>query len=99
MKRDFVAELKRICQPINDITVYEKLYNIHKRSLPAEVDKIVIMGVTLTEAQGEIYRLVKKEQKQRAKNPEGPIFYFDVVPMEATNKELDIFYNPNKLIS
>ncbi len=74
------------------------LYNIHKRSVPIGVDKIVVVGVTKQEAMEETNRLINREIVRR-NNTNEPLFYiFDTVPVNATDAEKSVYYNPEQLI-
>ncbi len=94
MKRDFGAELKQIIQNVNHVKPLAVVrYNIHKRSLPVGLDKVVVFDVTRSEAlwwiehrlQSVVYFNEITESKQ--------IIYYDVVPTDATNEEKSVFYN------
>ncbi len=75
------------------------LYNIHKRSKPEGTDKIIIVGLLRDEADLEVMRLIKYEQRRRNEMVENNVFYyFDIVPMEATKEEKSIYYNEGPLL-
>lgn len=69
------------------------LYNIHKRSLPVGIDKIVFIGLLRSEADKEILKLIYKESKRRNEENNNQFFYFDIIPIESTENEQSIYYN------
>ncbi len=74
------------------------LYNIYKRSVPLGMDKIVVSGCLRHEADKDILRLIHGEAKRRRDeiNPE-TFYYFDIVPMNATEAERGLYYNPRRV--
>lgn len=104
---DMITEMRRSL-PIPELPkriVYERppgtLYNVYKRSFPVgfepKVDKPVVIGLTEDEADLEIVRLIKKESKRREQEGTIPAYYFDIVPMNATPTEKDIYYNEGQI--
>ena len=68
-----------------------QLYNIHKRSLPAELDQPVFLGVIKSEADYLTNNILKT--KTIEKNGEVKIIYYDIIATNATREEMDIYYN------
>ncbi len=94
MKRDFVAELHKIIQKVDaPKAIIEKLYDIHKRSIPIGVDKVVAIGLVQEDVNPMMERLIKKEERRRMNEPDKLWYYYDPVVVNATNKEKSIFYN------
>ncbi len=76
------------------------LFNVHKRSVPVSLDRIVACGLTGAEATALTAQLVKKEKKRR--EAEGyedfsPKFVYDIVPVWPTEREASVFYNEGPL--
>lgn len=101
--QDFIDVLRNSL-PVPEIpkkTVIDRpegtLYNIHKRSIPPALDKIVVIGVSRIEALKEIDRLLLKECKRRNLEGYEPSYYFDIVPMEASAFEKSIYYNEGQV--
>lgn len=77
-------------------------FNIHKRSLPVGIDKIVVFNVTKPQAE----RLLEKATDNAgtllfatrsyydAVKESKTLIYFDIVPVGATPSERSIYYNP-----
>ncbi len=80
----------------------DALYSVYKRSIPIGENKIVVTGCLRHEADKDIIRLIHGESKRRREeivsglNPE-TFYYFDIVPMDATEEERSIFYNPKRV--
>lgn len=74
------------------------LYNIHKRSLPIGFDKIIVIGLLRDEADKETLRLIHKESKRRNEEMNDVFYYFDIVPMEANERESSIYFNETGVI-
>ncbi len=110
MKRDFVAELqaviKRVDNPRPPMPRFEepkpeppvKRFNIHKRSLPVGIDKVVVVGVTKAEAEWWIEKILKPKCYQDDPRDSKTIVYFDLVPVGATPRERSIFFNPRPVV-
>ena len=76
----------------------DALYNIHKRSIPVSLDKPIVIGLTRTEADLEVVKLIQKEAKRRVAQiidePETKVFfYFDIIPCEPLPEERSVYYN------
>lgn len=91
--RDFVKELDSIIKKVDNksfTTPLVERFNIHKRSLPIEIDKLVLFNVTKDEALWWVkHKLQNKKEDDR-------VIYFDIIPVNATAKQKSIFYNPEK---
>lgn len=99
------TEIEKVKEELNDIlkslltkvkTIKKNegtLYNIHKRSIPVSIDKVVVLGVTKAEADLEVKRLIEKERIRRNQTNEDIFFFFDIISVEATPEEKSIFYN------
>lgn len=86
------AKLNRI--PTN---VPDRLYNVHKRSVPISLDRIVAWGLTKIQAAQMVERLAKKERKRRENEGMEVVFLYDIVPVWPTEREKSIFYNEGPL--
>lgn len=71
-----------------------KLYNIHKRSLPPGIDKIVVFNVTKKEAEWWIESKLKAKCYENGPDDSKTIVYYDIIPVGATPKERSIYFNP-----
>lgn len=74
------------------------LYNIHKRSLPAGVDKVVLIGLTQDDINTSMVRLIQRETKRRNEENTEVFYYFDAVPLDASDDEESIYYNQRPLL-
>lgn len=99
--RDFKRELANKIQRI-DRAIYESvpevhaaLYNIHKRSLPIGIDKVVGIGFTKQEAFDALQKLFKAHVD---KKEDGRWIYYDPVPQNALRNERTVYYNPKSII-
>lgn len=100
---DFLAKFKKICATVDkpDVpTVREeqkegtiKRYNIHKRSLPVGIDKIVFFNVTKARAESLVNGLLKTRVYHNAPDDNTTLIYFDVVPVDAMPRERSIYHN------
>lgn len=107
MKRDFTAELKAICNQDKQIektierTEAPIYYNVHKRSLPVGIDKIVLMGLTKEQADDAIKTVFKpKKVYERIENSftgevetKESIIRYEAFKEDATLLELNVFHN------
>lgn len=81
-------------------------FNIHKRSLPVGIDKIVVFNVTKPQAERLLSSAVDSaggllfatRSYYDAVKESKTLIYFDVVPVDATPSERSIFYNPAKVV-
>lgn len=91
MKRDFAKELKSFIKAIDANHIVRgvpSLYNIHKRTLPVGYDRVVFFGLTYDNAK-QVRELFLKSRV------DGDIvIYFDIVDMDATDKERSVYFNP-----
>lgn len=80
----------------------DQLYNIHKRSMPIATDKVVLIGLKREDADKELLKLLRRENKRR--NEMSPredmqvFYYFDVVPQDCTAEEKSIYYNEGSVL-
>lgn len=114
MSRDFIAEFKqrvRRVDRLEDIPAVPikprepesdgppvKRFNIHKRSLPVGIDKIVVFGVTRAEAEWWIEFKLKAKVYQDEPEDSKTVIYYDLVPVDATPKERNIYFNAKPTI-
>lgn len=103
---DFLAKFKRICATIDAPPVLEppkdaepapepiqRRYNIHKRSLPVGIDKIVFFNLKKAHAEKLVSGLLKTKIYHNAPDENTTLIYFDIVPVNATPRERSIYYN------
>lgn len=100
---EFINELRNSL-PVPSLpkrVVFERpvgaLYNIHKRSMPIGVDKIIVIGLTRTEADVELLRLIHREAKRRENEGLEIVYYFDLVPIDANKTEQSIYFNEGRI--
>jgi len=97
MFRDFSAELRAVIKNIdNKVPVAPKQprFNVHKRSLPVGLDKIVVFGVLKGEATSWIENRLKSKCYENDPDSSKTLIYYDVIPIDATPKERSIYHNP-----
>lgn len=70
-----------------------KLYNVHKRSLPPGIDKIVVFGVTKEEAEWWVEHKLKTRCYENGPDDSKTVIFYDVIPVDATPRERSIYYN------
>lgn len=70
-----------------------KRFNIHKRSLPVGIDKVVVFGVTKEEAEWWVENKLKTKCYQNEPDDSKTLIYFDVIPEGATPREKSIYFN------
>lgn len=109
MLRDFKAELKARLDAIENRLSRKKTddapvipvvrrFNIHKRSLPAGLDTVVVYNVTQLEAAYWIEKGLKARHiLDDAQQPKG-VVYFDAVPVDATYLERSIYFNAHAVL-
>ena len=68
-------------------------YNIHKRSLPVGIDKIIVFGVTKEDAEWWLECKLKPKCYENGPDDSKTLIYYDIVPVDATPKERSIYYN------
>jgi len=100
---DFLQKFKEVCLEIDEvipkhIRIEEKLFNIHKRSLPVGIDKIVLVGVTKEEGEKLIENSLKSRIFYDSDKDSKTIIYYDLLPQDASPKEKNVFFNPLKLL-
>lgn len=76
-----------------------KRFNVHKRSLPVGLDKIVLFAVTKDEAQWWVEWKLKTKVFNDEVNETKTIIYFDIIPVDATPKERSIYFNTKPVIT
>lgn len=81
-------------QEIKVVKPPEKLYNIHKRSLPVGFDKIVVYSVNKEDAEWWLEHRLKTIFYEDKETEERTVYYFDVIPVEATDREKGVYFNP-----
>lgn len=74
-----------------------KRFNIHKRSLPVGIDKIVIFSVTKEEAAWWVEYKLKTRCHENVPDESKTLIYYDVIPVGATPRERSIYFNMAKL--
>lgn len=107
MKRNFIEEFKarikkldeadlpkkQIEPKTNEVPKHLRLYNIHKRSLPVGIDKIVVFNITKQDAEWWIETKLKTRCYENGADDSKTLIYYDVIPTDATPKEKNVFYN------
>lgn len=108
--RDFHQEMKDIFNhhPEKERELYQeldkiipkpsRLFNIHKRSLPVGIDKIIFIGLTKKEGEKIIENSLKARVFYDTEKETKTIIYYDIVPQDAIPKERSIFYNTVELL-
>lgn len=99
--RDFSAELRARIRKMDrlepetpaPVVPEVKRYNIHKRSLPVGIDKIVVIGVTKAEADWWIENRLQTRCYENAPYDSKTIIYYDVLPIDAKPVERSIYFN------
>lgn len=81
-------------QPVEKKVSIERMYNIHKRSLPPGIDRIVYFNVELKTANMLCEKfLVSKSYTDVIRNTK-TLIYYDIIPVDAVPREKNIYYNP-----
>jgi hypothetical protein len=99
MPRDFQDELrKRLAaidkgRPIYEKIKEEKLFNIHKRSLPVGIDKKIVFRVTKEDAEWWVEKRLKAHSYQDDSRDTKTLIYYDIIPIGATPREKSIYFN------
>lgn len=70
-----------------------KRFNIHKRSLPPGIDKIVVLNVTKEEAEWWVERRLKTKCYNNDADESKTLIYYDIIPVDATPRERSIYFN------
>lgn len=106
MKYDFLNELKARISEINkkiemdsflqkSVEVTDRtLFNIHKRSLPVNIDKVVMFNLEKEEAEKMLENRFKTKVIRQEDDDLKTVIYYDLVPAQASKVEKSIFYNP-----
>lgn len=94
-----VPEVKeKVIQPVDKNIQTERMYNIHKRSLPVGIDKIVYFNVDIKTANMLCDKfLVPKSYTDVSRNTK-TLIYYDIIPVDAVPREKNIYYNPEDRI-
>lgn len=82
-----------------------RFYNIHKRSLPPGIDKVVVINVTKEEAEFILNHISEKRKiallKPRAYQDDSEdsktLIYYDILPVNAKPNERSIYYNSDTI--
>lgn len=74
-----------------------KLYHIYKRSLPPGIDKHVIFNVNKEEANWLMKHVLKAKVYHNEPDDTKTVIFYEPLPVDATPKERNIFYNPGPL--
>lgn len=83
---------------VKNYTVKKKYYNIHKRSLPPGIDKIVYFNVELETANMVCDKfLISKSYTDVSRNTK-TLIYYDIIPVNAVPREKNIYYNPEERV-
>lgn len=103
MSRDFISELKARFRAVdNPKPRFEELlleeatvkrFNIHKRSLPPGIDKIVVLNVTKRGAEWWTKHILKTKCYENAPDDSKTLIYFDIIPVGARPREKSIYFN------
>ena len=95
--RDFVGELNNflktidipkptIAAPKEELRI-GPLYNIHKRSLPIGMDKVVEIGLTADESIKALSGRYKAIEKGEI------LVYYDRIKQDATDEQMSVYFN------
>lgn len=105
VKRDFVAELKaRIAAFDNPVQKREtaivpmtKRFNVHKRSLPPGIDRIVFFNVSKEEAELLSASFLRARAYQDSARETKTVIYYDIIPVGAKPRERSIYFNEREI--
>ncbi len=93
-----VTSKETTIQPVERVTQPKRMYNIHKRSLPVGIDKIVYFNVDLKTANMLAEKfLIAKSYTDVSRNTK-TLIYYDIIPVDALPREKNIYYNPEERI-
>lgn len=73
--------------------IQEKLFNIHKRSLPVGIDKIVVFNAPKADATWWVESKLKTKCYENGADDSKTIIYYDIIPVGASPKEKSVYYN------
>lgn len=93
LSQPLVIEHKPVRHEKEEIPVNVKRYNIHKRSLPVGIDTIVVFGVTKEDAEWWVGTKLKTKCYENGADDSKTLIYYDIIPVDATPKEKNIYYN------
>lgn len=88
-----VPPMPRYDKPIEEMPKV-KLFNVHKRSLPVGIDKIVLFNAPRAEAEWWVEHKLKTKAYQDDIEESKTVIYYDIIPVDAKPKERSVFYNP-----
>ena len=97
--RNFQAEMKRLIDKRHSDehplvpSPTEKLFNIHKRSLPVGIDKIVMWNVTKAQANWLIEKRLKARVYHDDVKETKTLIYYDAIPNGALPRERSVYFN------
>lgn len=74
----------------------QKRYNIHKRSLPAGVDKIVMYNLPKFDAERLLEKTFKTKLYHNDNKESKTLIYYEMIPTDATPQERSIFFRDNQ---
>jgi len=87
-----IEEIKQISKESKK-ELFVRKYNIHKRSLPVGIDKIVVFNVTKEVAEWLTEKRLKSKIFFNDPDDSKTVIYYDIVPVDATPKEKSVFHN------
>lgn len=91
-----VEELEKP-KEVKEIPLQEgPLFNLYKRSLPPGIDKIVEMGLTRAEAIEALFGRHKTVEKDIGGST--MLIYYDIIAQNASDAEMNIYYNPPAIV-
>lgn len=101
-----VVLVKKPTPVVNEAPPMLPRFNIHKRSLPVGIDKIVVFNVTKPQAERLLSAAVDSaggllfatRSYYDAVQDSKTLIYFDIVPVDATPRERSIFHNPTTIV-
>lgn len=80
-------------EPPKPVIPVVKLFNVHKRSLPTGVDKIVLFSVTKEEGEWLCEKVLLAKSYQNAYSDSKTLIYYDLIPIDAKPQEKSVYYN------
>lgn len=92
-REDLPQEQIEAAKKKQEIPENVKLYNIHKRSLPVGLDKVVIFSITKEDAEWWIEHKLKSKCYHNDADDSKTLIYYDVIPVDATPREKNLFFN------
>lgn len=86
-------------EPVLQVPDNVKRYNIHKRSLPVGIDRVVVFGITKEDAEWWVDKKLKTRCYENSVDDSKTIIYYDVIPVDATPKEKNIYFNTSPVMT